>query len=215
MDERRTARLVGLFFIAATGFYLLGQSLYGGVISADQLTPFTSAQRTRVVGGVLVELLGVLAIPMIAVFVYPVLRRLSPSLALAYVALRVIESALLAVVAALTLSLLAEPTTLGWPELREAVAIFGEPPFLLSVGIVFPLSAVLLNSILWRARLVPRTISGWGILGGLLLLSGSVANLFGALDSLSPVAVEVVVSGPIALQEMVLAGWLIARGFSD
>ncbi len=73
---------------------------------------------------------------------------------------------------------------------------------------------MLLNAVLWRTRLVPRTISGWGFLAGLLLLTGSVASLLGLLDSLSPVGVEVVVSGPIAIQEMVLAGWLIARGFS-
>jgi hypothetical protein len=214
VDDRRTARFVGIFFIAATGFYLTGQALYGGVISADAVAPFTSTQRTRVVAGVLVELVGVFAIPMIAVFLYPVLRRFSTPLALAYVALRVIEATLLAVVAALTLSLLAEFTTLGWQELRELVALLSEPPFLLSVGLAFPLSAMLLNAVLWSTRLVPRTISAWGFLAGLLLMTGSVAALLGLLDALPPVAVEVVVSGPIAIQEMVLAGWLIARGFS-
>lgn len=214
MDDRRTARFVGLFFIAATGFYLAGQALYGGLISADAVAPFTSAQRTRLVAGVLVELAGVFAIPMIAVFLYPVLRRFNTSVALAYVALRVVEATLLTVVAALTLSLLAELTTVGWLELRELVALLSEPPFLLSVGLAFPLSAMLLNAVLWRTRLVPRIISGWGFLAGLLLLAGSVTSLLGLLDSLPPVAVEVVVSGPIAIQEMVLAGWLIARGFS-
>lgn len=215
MDERRTATIIGLFFIAATGFYVAGQSLYGGTIAGNAASPFTSAEQTRIVGGVLVELLGVIAIPMIAVFLYPVLRSFSAPLALAYVALRVIEAVLLTVAAALTLSLLAELTTLGWVELRELVAVLGEPPFLLSVGIVFPLSVIVLNSILWRARLVPRGIAGWGLLGGVLLIAGSIANLFGLLDSIPPVTIEVVVSGPIALQEMVLAIWLIAKGFSD
>jgi hypothetical protein len=213
VDDRRTATLIGLFFLVATGFYLAGQGLYGGIISGGGIAPLTSAQQTRIVGGVLVELLGVLAIPMIAVFLYPVLRRFSAPLALAYVALRVIEAALLAVVAALTLSLLAELTILDWAELRELIALLSEPPFLLSVGFAFPLSAMILNSVLWRTRLVPRGISAWGLLAGLLLFAGSVANLFGLLDSMPPGAAEALVSGPIALQEIVLAVWLIARGF--
>jgi hypothetical protein len=69
-----------------------------------------------------------------------------------------------------------------------------------------------LNAILWRTRLVPRVISGWGILGAALLLLGSLLNSLALLPDLSPVLFELLLTMPIAVQEMVLAVWLIAKG---
>lgn len=216
MTTRRLATLVGLFFLAATGLYVGGQMLYGGILSADgPVIELTSAERIRVLAGVFVELLGILSIPMIAVFVYPVLRPVSTPIALSYVVLRVIESTLLIIVAAMTLTLTTDPAPLGPAELRQLVGALSEPAFLLSVGLVFPLSAMILNGMLWRAHLVPRGISGWGFAAGLLLLTGSTLGWFGLLDPLSPLMAELLFSGPIAIQEMVLAVWLIARGFAE
>ena len=214
MNDRRTATAVGLFFIAATGLYVGGQAIYGPVLSAPDLIDLTSSQRRQVVLGVGVELVGVLSIPMIAVFLFPVLSRHSPALALAYVALRVIESTLLLVVAGLTLTLVADPGAMAWSELRQTVDVFGFTPFLLSVGFVFPLSALLLNAVLWSTRLVPRAISGFGLVGGVLLLAGGLVELLDLMSGLSPIALEAVSSGPIAVQEMVFAVWLLAKGFS-
>jgi hypothetical protein len=74
---------------------------------------------------------------------------------------------------------------------------------------VFALSAVILNYALYRARLVPRWLSVWGLLGGALWLVTSVMVLYG-LDPSS----TTVPAAPIGLQEMVLAVWLIVRGFA-
>jgi hypothetical protein len=61
----------------------------------------------------------------------------------------------------------------------------------------------------YRSRLVPRWLSGWGLAGVLLLLAACLAALF----TRSPVTSYTVLIVPIAVQEMVLAVWLIARGF--
>jgi hypothetical protein len=214
MNDRRIATAVGVFFIAATSLYIGGQAIYGSILGSPAETGLTSAQEARIVLGVLVELVGILAIPMISVFLYPVLRRASTPLAQGYVSLRVIESALLIVVAGFTLTLVGDRGGIAWPELREAVRLVSEPPFLISVGVVFPLSALILNAVLWATRLIPRGISAWGFLGGVALISGSLITLFDASVGLSPIAMEIVFSGPIAIQEMVLAVWLIVRGFS-
>ena len=71
----------------------------------------------------------------------------------------------------------------------------------------FALAGLLLNYLLYRARLVPRWLAAWGLIGiGLLLIEG-------ALEAFDVENLEIM-SLPFAVQEMVFAGWLIIRGFS-
>ena len=65
---------------------------------------------------------------------------------------------------------------------------------------------------LWRGRLVPRWISGWGLVAVAPYLIGSVLTLFGVVDSMA--SLNVALLAPLGVQEMVLAVWLIVRGFA-
>jgi hypothetical protein len=64
---------------------------------------------------------------------------------------------------------------------------------------------------LLRARLVPRWLSSWGLAGAALYWSTGLLVLFGALIPME--AAYVALQAPLAVQEMVLAGWLIIKGF--
>jgi hypothetical protein len=67
--------------------------------------------------------------------------------------------------------------------------------------------------VLYRSRLIPRWLSGWGIVALVLLFSAVLTTLFdGEPYSVSGNLVYLAV--PIALQEIVLALWLIIRGFN-
>jgi hypothetical protein len=79
--------------------------------------------------------------------------------------------------------------------------------FMMGPILVFGLSALILNYVLYRSRLIPRWLSGWGLVGAALLLAVSLLQFFSI--NLGEVLVL-----PIALQEMVFAVWLIARGFN-
>jgi len=82
---------------------------------------------------------------------------------------------------------------------------------LIGVQIVFGLTALILNRVLIRSKLVPRSISIWGLIGGALLLVAGLIELFGP----GPLAaITTWMSLPIAVQEMVFAVWLIAKGFN-
>jgi hypothetical protein len=77
----------------------------------------------------------------------------------------------------------------------------------MAVGeIVFSLGALMFYYVLYQARLVPRWISGWGIVAGIAYLTAGLIAVFST--NLVPLLL------PMALQEMVMAVWLIARGFS-
>jgi hypothetical protein len=78
--------------------------------------------------------------------------------------------------------------------------------FRLGSGFVFSLSAVILNWLLYQSRLIPRWLSGWGLVGAALSFATYLLQVFGiSLDILFL---------PIALQEMVFAVWLIVKGFN-
>ena len=220
--ERSTAIAVGWLFIAATVLFMIGQTLHGPFLGAADALELAHPNRTRVVSGILIELLGVLAIPLIALVFYPVLRRVSEAAALSYVGLRVMEAAALVVVdgnlwAMVSLSERfhagAAPAATLATQIGTLHAV-NEPTFLISVAIAFPLGSCLLNTVLWRGRLVPRFISGWGVFGAALLLGGSLLDSLALLPTVSPVLFEIVLTVPIAVQEMVLAVWLIAKGTS-
>jgi len=74
------------------------------------------------------------------------------------------------------------------------------------------LGALILYYLLYQSRLIPRWISIWGFIAILLHLATGILLVFGwaAEDSqLVPV-----MNLPIFFQEMVMAVWLIARGFN-
>jgi hypothetical protein len=80
-------------------------------------------------------------------------------------------------------------------------------------GIVFCLGALMFYVVLYRSRLVPRWISGWGLAAVVPYLAAEFLALFALLDSTSSSAVLLFL--PMAVQEMVLAVWLIAKGFNS
>lgn len=215
---------VGVLFIVATGFFMLGQTIYKPILNAPDYLELADPQRAAIAAGLIIELVGILAIPLIAIFLYPVLRRQNEALALGYVGMRVLEAVPLLAVTGNMFSLLdvseqylareAADAAL-WQSLGVSIQTLSESTFLISVGFVFPVGALILYSMLFRNRLVPRFISGWGFLAAALLLGTSVLNPFGVFEEVSPTTLEVIAAGPIAVQEMVLAVWLIAKGFDS
>jgi Domain of unknown function (DUF4386) len=73
------------------------------------------------------------------------------------------------------------------------------------LSIPFALGALMFYSLLYRSRLVPRWLSEWGLVGAVLYIGAPLLRIFGrSFDFLY---------GPLALQEMVMAVWLIVKGF--
>jgi hypothetical protein len=65
---------------------------------------------------------------------------------------------------------------------------------------------------LYQSKLIPRWISGWGLIAAILWLATTLLDLFGIISAWS--TIQVVLALPIGLQEMVMAVWLIVKGFN-
>jgi hypothetical protein len=96
---RSDAVIVSIFFIIATSFLLIGEFFYKPILSAPDYLTTVAPNKPVVVFGILIEFICVLTIPMIAVFMFPVMKLYNESLALAYVVFRVLEAVILISVA--------------------------------------------------------------------------------------------------------------------
>ncbi len=216
-SDRKTAIIVGALFIL--GFAgIPSVALTGPILNAPDYLTGISAHENQVIFGALFQLIMALACAGIAIGLYPVLRKYDEALALGSVGFRIIESVFLCLPAVLLLTLI----TLG----RE-YAKAGAPDFqilgtlLLAVRdwagqglaqIAFVLGALMYYYIFYRAKFIPRWLSGWGLVAVLLHLAGILLTMFSQIGSFS--TIQIFFALPVAANEMVLAIWLIAKGFN-
>ena len=218
---RKTAVIVGILFIIATAFLFVGRSVYEPILNSPETLAIAYPNRAMATLGILLEFTCVLAIPLIPVFLYPVLRGLNQTLALGYVVFRAIE-AILFVLAEINL-LLQINVSQGYlnPESGDGAFFQNLSSSILSWNgwafsfylLFFTSGALLLYAALYQSRLVPRLISGWGFLAAALLLAGTVLQML-EVQIIPQSMFELVFAVPIAANEMVLAGWLIVKGFN-
>ena len=207
--SRSSAVVTGILFLMATVAVLVATALSQPILSdADRFTRI-SASADQLTAAVLLELLAAASSVGIAVSLYSVLQKWGPGMALGSVVFRTIEAVMYVAGAVSLLSLV----TLGQASLRafgDATLATRDSAILAGV-FAFSLGALLYYAIFYRSRLIPRWLSGWGIAGVILMFVACVSALF----SHRPVNTYTLLVLPIAVQEMVLAVWLIARGFSD
>jgi Domain of unknown function (DUF4386) len=217
-SQRVTARLVGVLFIVATVTSIIGGSLLLPLDDQNYLIE-VAAHENQIILGVLLELILALSVIGIAALLLPVLRPHGEGMAVGYVAVRTLEATFILI--ASTTALVVLTLSQDWGSAGgvgvEPVgsALLSAREWALFVGtlIVFGVSAVILNALLYRSRLVPVWLSLLGIVGGLLLLTSAVVEMF-AYGVDAPVALQLLGAAPIALQEMILAVLLIWKGFA-
>ena len=219
MTHRTAARVVGVLFIMATVPFSLSVVLLEPVVGVSDFLAQAALSKARVAGGVFLELVNHIAVVGIAVVIYPVLKPFSERLALGYVAARSIEAVLFAVgtLHLLTLVFLGnEFVAAGAPQSSffhtlGRVLLAGHDWDNAALAFTaFSLGALMLNYLLYRARLVPRWISAFGFLAAGSILAARVMVISGIE---LPSATVTMLDAPIFLQEMVFAVWLIVRGF--
>jgi hypothetical protein len=213
--------MAGVLFIIATVVGILGNVIFlTPILDAPDYLIKISANENQVIIGGLLMLIAAFASASIAICLYPILKKHHEALALGSVGFRVMEGMLYIVGVVCTLSLLTlnqEYVTAGASNaslyqisgtLLLAVKTWAG---MLSV-IAFTTGAMMYYYIFYQSKLVPRWLSGWGFLAAALSLASALLAISGLLIPLSPVFI--VFNLLILVQEMVLAVWLIVKGFN-
>ncbi len=219
---RKNAIIVGVLFIIATAFLFIGESFYKPILSSPDYLELAYPNRIIVVIGLLLEFTCVLAIPLIPVFLFPVLRKHNEPLALGYVVFRLFETVLFVAVILNKLSLISVSENYlnnggldasYFQNFGSSIQSWNAWAWLIYV-MVFTLGALMLYVALYQSKLVPHFISGWGFIAAVLLLTGIVLSMVEVNLMLPEGAFELIFAAPIAVQEMVFAVWLIVKGFN-
>jgi Domain of unknown function (DUF4386) len=219
VDSRRRAALTaGVLLITATVTNVVGTGLSRPLLNDPDRLARLSANAAQVTGGALLELVGAGASVGIAIALYPVLRQWSAGLALGAVVFRTIEAAMYAVAVAGLLALLAlssQFVSAGGTDRATLQAVgaallsMRDQAGLLSV-VAFCVGGLLYYWAFYQSGLIPRWLSGAGLAAVVLLLAAWLLALFTQTSMLSYVPLAL----PLAVQEMVLAVWLIVKGFT-
>lgn len=215
---RRAGVIVGVLFIIATAFLFLGEVFYKSYLDAPDVLTIAVQNKPVIVLGLMIELICILAMPLIGAFIFPILRRVSTGLALSYFFFRSLEGIILTNVALtnkFALLSLSEAQLAGTdPALAEgalmlirAQNIWGDTAGML-YNIIFALGALCLYGTLFYAQLIPRWISFWGLIAIVFLLGLVGAAIFVPMPPWTALLLV-----PIAVQEMVMALWFIFRGY--
>ncbi|MHB9115605.1 MAG: DUF4386 domain-containing protein [Thermoleophilia bacterium] len=212
-----------MLFIVATAASLLGGVLTGSSLDAPDYLVQLIANRDLIVLGAIVKFVGAAASAGIAIALYPVVRRHNEGLALGSVGFRIVEGVfyLVGTLGLLSLVSLGQEYAGAGPQAAPVLEVLGTVILAVNVwagfvlGVIsFCLGAAMYYYVLYRARLVPRWLSAWGLAALALLFTMVLLIAFGDGPS-APSGSLVLLALPIAVQEMVLAVWLILKGFSQ
>jgi hypothetical protein len=215
---RKTALVAGVFYLI-TFISIPTLFLYGSV-KTDQNFVTSSGSSTGVLWGALLEVIVALAGIGTAVTLFPVVKRQNEGMALGFVAVRTLEAAMIFTGVVSLLSLVHLRQGLGAAAGADTaslvttgaslVAVYNGT-FLLGQTLMPCMSALLLGTLMYRSGLVPRALPLMGLIGAPLLITSTIAVLFGVIEPISPWSA--IATLPVALWEFSLGLWLTFKGF--
>ncbi|KQX68221.1 DUF4386 domain-containing protein [Paenibacillus sp. Root444D2] len=216
ISNKKTARIVGVLFLAATAAYILGNGLIESILKDPDYLIHVYPNKTKVIIGMLLELMNSAAAVGIAITLFPILKKHNETIALGYVAFRVIEAIILIVGAVsplLLISLSQEYIEAGAPDSSYfqtigMLAIKGKFLTFQLAMIVLGLYSLLFCYLLYQSKLIPRLISVFGIIGYVSLLTSALLQVFGY-------SAGMILFLPGALFEIIFPIWLIVKGFNS
>jgi Domain of unknown function (DUF4386) len=216
-STRKTALVTGVFYLI-TFVSIPTLALYGPVKNHRDWI-LSSGGHTGVLVGGFLEVIVALAGIGTAVTLYPVVKRQNEGVALGFVAARVVEAGLIFTGVLSLLSLVTLRQDLGGAAGTDPAALVTAGAshvaiynwaFLLGQSLMPGINALLLGSLMYRSRLVPRIIPVVGLIGAPILIASVVTTLFRTDHQITVLAAGFL---PVAVWEFSLGVWLVVKGF--
>jgi Domain of unknown function (DUF4386) len=195
MDEdQRSARIFGVLFIITFLTSIPAVLLFQPVLDDPAGYIAGDGNDTRIYLGAFLEFLLILANVGTAVVLYPIARRQNRTLAIGYVAARIIECVFLAAGIIFVLGVVSlRQDSPDAADLAVSLAALKDWSFLFGPGLVVPFgNGLILGYLMYSSGLVPRRMTWLGLIGGPLLLIGNLGALFDVWETTSAVGLVVI-----------------------
>jgi hypothetical protein len=145
--------------------------------------------------GMFLEVISGLAVITIAVLMFPLFKPYNKNASYLYIVLRSIEGGLLIVTGILFLS-------------HNTILLEIHSGIHAAHAYIFAIAALIFYYLLYQSKLIPRWLSAWGVIAAILLILVNLLEVTGIISEL------MILKLPIILNELVLAIWLIVKGFN-
>ena len=186
---KKIAVIVGLLFLVSTLTFMIGSNLIQSFLIDE------TQNKSPLILGVILEIICGVAVVGIGVLMFPILKLFNNRLALGYVIFRIIECIIIIAGGIYLLSLL----KLMW---KYEMIIF----------VFTALGGLIFSYLLFQSKLIPRYLSGLGIIGYVILFLGVVLNMFSIFNINDGLGMLIYLPG--GLFELFLPIWLFIKGFN-
>ena len=195
-------------------------SVVPAIDAADYLVK-AAENANQVFTGALFHFIMSVAYIGVAITLYPILKKFNKSLALGFLSFRIIATVFL-IMGVISLLLLLNHSQAYLKAASSDLVFYQTIGDLLHSGrdfsnhiamiISLNIGGVMFYVLLFKAKLIPQWISGWGLVGTILAIAASLLLMFNILEIITPS--YIILNVPLALQELTLALWLIFKGFN-
>jgi len=215
-EHQAAATKAGILYLTGTVAGVLSKVVGAPVSDASAPLAAASQHSGAVVTSALLVLVMGLSLAFVPIVLFPVLRRVDEVLAVGYLIVRGALETVCYVLLAIGWLLLvplgdvmsAGAGTASPAGVRLGNLVVDSDATTAVLTLLFGIGVVIFYSLLYRSRIVPRWITLWGLIAIPLYVAPDVYGVIGAT-----LPAQDLMQMPLALQEMVLAVWMIARGF--
>jgi len=220
--NKKTAKIVGVLFILATVTAIIGLNLYNPILEGPDYLIKGSEHSNQVILGALMELILVVSAVGTATTMFPILRRYNETIALWHVCFRFLEAIIITIGIISVLSLLTlsrEFVTAGAPEIASfqtsgiILKAIHDWTFMLGPLFMLGINTMMYSYIFYKSKLVPRFISSLGMTGAAIVFIYALLVMFNVIQQVS--VLGAIMALPVAANEIILALWLIVKGFNE
>jgi hypothetical protein len=220
--NKKSALIVGVLFILAAVTAIIGLILYDPILNGPDYLMKGSEHANQVILGALMELILVVSAVGTATTMFPFLRKYNETIALWHVCFRFLEAVIITIGIISVLSLLtlsrefavaAAQDTASFQASGILLKAVHDWTFLLGPLFMLGINTMMYSYIFYKSKLVPRFIPILGMTGATLVFICALLVMFGVIEQVSTWGA--ILALPVAANEMILAVWLIVKGFNE
>lgn len=216
MNNKKIARTVGILFIIGTVAGILSMVGTSVIADPDYLVKIAESKNMVVLGALLILTMGI-SLSSMTVVLFPVIKKYNETLALGALIFRGALELVCYVASAVSCLLLialsqnfvnAGTAEVSNSQLMGALMMDGRLIMGEITAILFSIGALFVYYIFYKTKLIPTWLSLWGLVGAIIYLANGILCIF--MFSTEYEYFKYI----LGVQEMVMAGWLIVKGFN-